>query len=145
MSHEITTYTLLCSFWVEDQAEKGTEAPAHGSLAAVACGYVNDGLLYSRADEAAHDLFVESTAEFVERWLAKYSEQDERFVISGFTASKTWGGGPSWPRERGVQLVLAGLTPAHEYGVHQLAAALRDREHQDAVAVLTRNEEFALI
>ena len=141
MAHEQTTYTVTCAFWVEGQALR-SDPPAHGTLEGLAQSYLEDGLLRTRADEAAHDGCVRSAASFASHWLEEGANVDDPV---GFTVQKSHGGGAGWPLERGVTFTLAGLTPGHRKLVFHFAKALRDREGQQSVVVLDRNEGFSLV
>lgn len=63
----------------------------------------------------------------------------------GFTAVPSWCGGAGWDTEAGVTFTFAGLSPVSVLSVLRFARALKAREAQQAVAVLVRDETFALV
>jgi hypothetical protein len=144
MSHGTLTFTVTCAFWVEGQA-KATEPPAHGWLADQAKHYVEDGLLPTRALEAAHDLMVGATANWAGKMLERLADVDPLAEAVGFTACKSWGGGAGWEKERGVVLTFSGLSSAHRPLMITVATGLKLREGQEAVVLNERVEKFSLL
>lgn len=87
-----------------------------------------------------HPAEVQACAVWAGEQLASHGSTD-----LGFTATPSWGGGAGWDTEAGVTFVFAGLEARRVLAVLRFARALKAREAQQAVAVLVRDETFALV
>ena len=84
---------------------------------------------------------VRLASDWAAAWLGKQFGTEN----VGFTASASYGGGAGWDTEPGVSFVFAGLTPDHRPLLVAFCEALRSREGQEAVVLLSRVETFTLI
>lgn len=82
----------------------------------------------------------------IAKWAADWFAHNQPGLETlGFTAAPSWGGGAGWDTEAGVTFVFANVDASAVARVRAFAVALRLREVQDCVAVLTREETFALV
>jgi hypothetical protein len=117
MSHKQTTYTVVA-------------------------GFALGGPEWSRK---AHTLAVRATAYWASEWWKHEAADHPLYENVGFTVHESHGGGAGWPVERGVTVMLAGLTLDHAPGVVRFAQALKAREEQEAVVLTSRVERFDLV